>query len=53
MPRKPGNRRGKSDPIDARLAALHALRLDADRYPHPGLMVTGRRCAFCWALAGS
>ena len=28
-------RRGKSDPIDAHLAALHALRLDADRLPTP------------------
>jgi hypothetical protein len=26
-------RRDKSDPIDAHLAALHALRLDADRLP--------------------
>ena len=35
---RPGRRerrRGKSDPIDARLAALHALRLDADRLPAP------------------
>jgi transposase len=28
-------RRGKSDPIDAHLAALHALRLPADRLPIP------------------
>jgi transposase len=28
-------RRGKSDPIDAHLAALHTLRLDADRLPTP------------------
>ena len=28
-------RRGKSDPIDAHLAALQALRLDADRLPTP------------------
>lgn len=27
--------RGKSDPIDAHLAALHTLRLDADRLPTP------------------
>jgi transposase len=30
-PRHPVRRRGKSDAIDARLAALHVLRLDADR----------------------
>ena len=34
-PRRREQRRGKSDPIDARLAALHALRLDADRLPTP------------------
>jgi transposase len=34
-PRRRERRRGKSDPIDARLAALHALRLDADRLPTP------------------
>ena len=34
-PRRGERRRGKSDPIDARLAALHALRLDADRLPTP------------------
>jgi hypothetical protein len=30
-PRRPDRRRGKSDPIDAHLADLHVLRLDADR----------------------
>ncbi|MBC8093302.1 MAG: IS110 family transposase, partial [Pseudonocardia sp.] len=30
---RPG--RGKSDPIDAHLAVLTALRLDADRLPTP------------------
>jgi transposase len=34
-PRRAERRRGKSDPIDARLAALHALCLDADRLPTP------------------
>lgn len=32
-PRRAERRRGKSDPIDARLAALHALRLDAAGLP--------------------
>jgi transposase len=32
-PRRGERRRGKSDPIDAHLAALHTLRLDADRRP--------------------
>lgn len=32
-PKRSDRRRGKSDPIDARLAALHTLRLDADRLP--------------------
>jgi transposase len=34
-PRRGERRRGKSDPIDAHLAALHALRLNADRLPTP------------------
>jgi len=34
-PRRRERRGGKSDPIDARLAAVHALRLDADRLPTP------------------
>jgi transposase len=34
-PRKADRRRGKSDPIDAHLAALQVLRLDADRLPVP------------------
>jgi transposase len=34
-PRRGERRRGKSDPIDARLAAVHALRLDANRLPTP------------------
>ena len=33
-PRRGERRRGKSDPIDAHLAALHALRLDADQAAH-------------------
>jgi transposase len=35
QPRRGERRRGKSDPIDAHLAALHALRLDADQLPRP------------------
>lgn len=34
-PRRPDHRRGKSDPIDAHLAALHVLRLEADQLPTP------------------
>lgn len=34
-PKGSDRRRGKSDPIDARLAALHTLRLEADRLPMP------------------
>ncbi len=34
-PKRSDRRRGKSDPIDAHLAALHTLRLDADRLPTP------------------
>lgn len=34
-PRKADRRRGKSDPIDAHLAALQVLRLDPDRLPVP------------------
>jgi transposase len=30
-PRRVDRRRGKSDPVDARLAALHVLRMPADR----------------------
>ena len=33
--RKARRGKGKSDPIDAHLAVLTALRLDADRLPHP------------------
>jgi transposase len=34
-PRRAERRRGKSDPIDAHLAALQVLRMDADRLPVP------------------
>jgi len=34
-PRRAARRRGKSDPIDAHLAAVHVLQLDADRLPTP------------------
>ena len=52
-PRRGERRRGKSDPIDAHLAALHALRLDADRLPTPRADGDVKRYAFCWALAGN
>jgi transposase len=39
-PRRGDRRRCKSDPIDAHLAALHALRLDADRLPTPRALNT-------------
>jgi transposase len=35
QPHRREHRRGKSDPIDAHLAAIHALRLHADRLPTP------------------
>jgi transposase len=35
QPRRGDRRNGKSDPIDAHLAALHALRMNADRLPAP------------------
>src|SRR5918912_128744 len=34
-PRREERRRGKSDPIDAHMAVLHALRMPADRLPSP------------------
>lgn len=34
-PKRSDRRRGTSDPIDAHLAALHTLRLDAERLPTP------------------
>lgn len=34
-PKRGDRRRGKSDPIDARLAALSVLRMNADRLPTP------------------
>src|SRR5947209_6679072 len=35
QPHRRERRRGKSDSIDAHLAAIHALRLDVDRLPTP------------------
>lgn len=35
QPRRDDRRNGKSDPIDAHLAALRALRMDAERLPTP------------------
>lgn len=39
--------KGKSDPIDAHLAVLSALRLDADRLPIPRPTGTGKPCGCC------
>jgi transposase len=52
-PRRGERRRGKSDPIDAHLAALHALRLDADRLPTPRADGGREALPFCSALAGN
>jgi transposase len=52
-PRRGDRRRGKSDPIDAYLAALQVLRLDADRLPTPRATEIERRCGSCSALAAS
>src|SRR6478735_2982205 len=52
-PKRSDRRRGKSDPIDARLAALHTLRLDADRLPTPRADGTARPCESCSVLAAS
>jgi hypothetical protein len=52
-PRRGERRRGKSDPIDAPLTALHALRLDADRLPTPRADGEVRRHPFCSALTGN
>jgi hypothetical protein len=51
--RKARRGKGKSDRIDAHLAVLSALRLDADRLPVPVPMATARRCASCSAPATS
>ena len=40
--------KGKSDPIDAHLAVLAALRLDAAGCRCRALTATGKRCASCW-----
>jgi hypothetical protein len=49
--RKARRGKGKSDPIDAHLAVLTALRLDADRLPRPRAdgdsMATARRYGSC------
>ena len=49
--RKRRRGRGKSDPIDAHLAVLAALRLDTGRVRCRAPMVTGRRCVSCWSPA--
>src|SRR3954468_2628088 len=50
-PRREDRRRGKSDPIDAHLAVLHALRMPADRLPTPRADATGKHCGSCWQPA--
>jgi hypothetical protein len=45
--RKQRRGKGKSDPIDAHLAVLAALRLDADRLPAPRADGDRKRCASC------
>jgi hypothetical protein len=49
--RKTRRGRGKSDPIDAHLAVLTALQLDADRYPPHAPTAPAKRCASCWVPA--
>ena len=49
--RKARRGKGKSDPIDAHLAVLTALRLDADRLPTRALTATAKRCGSCSAPA--
>jgi transposase len=51
--RKARRGKGKSDPIDAHLAVLAALRLDASRLPTPRAEAIGKRCGSCSALATS
>ena len=51
--RKTRRGRGKSDLIDAHLAVLAALRLDADRLPTPAPTATGKPCRSCWVPAPS
>ena len=43
--------KGKSDPVDAHLAVLTALQLDAAKLPTPRADGTARSCASCWAHA--
>ena len=47
--RKQRRGKGKSDPIDAHLAVLAALRLDAAGCRRRAPTATGRRCASCWS----
>ena len=49
--RKPRRGRGKSDPIDAHLAVLAALRLDTERLRCRAPTATGRHCGSCWLPA--
>ena len=47
--RKTSRGKGKSDPIDAHLAVLAALQMDAARLPAPARTGTARHCASCCA----
>ena len=47
--RKQRRGKGKSDPIDAHLAMLAALRLDAGPCRSRAPTVTGRPCGSCWS----
>jgi transposase len=51
--RKHRRGKGKSDRIDAHLAVLSALGLDADKLPTPVQRRIARRCGFCCVLARS
>ena len=51
--RKHRRGKGKSDRIDAHLAVLYALGLDAAKLPTPAPTGTGKPCASCCAPARS
>jgi hypothetical protein len=47
--RKTRRGKGKSDPIDAHLAVLFAVGLDAEKLPTPAPTATAKPCASCCA----
>jgi transposase len=51
--RKVRRGKGKSDPIDAHLAVLTALQLNAEKLPTPVPTATAKPCASCCAPAKS